>query len=67
MKKLQASYNNDANKIVKESAQEKVKKKLNYSIHLAIIAMVAEDTKPTKDETKTFNIAWNHPDFESQK
>ena len=31
MKKLQASYNNDVNKIIKEVTQAKVSKKLNLS------------------------------------
>ena len=66
MKKLQALYNDDANKIVEEAAQEKdVKENLNVLINFATIAKVAEDTKPMKDESRTFNKAWNHPNPES--
>ena len=61
MKKFQASYNNDANKIIKKVAQEKSEKEnLFFLLDLATIAMVTEDTKPTKDEPQTFNDVWNH-------
>ena len=38
---------------------------MNFSFVIATIAMVAKDNKPTKDESQTFNIAWNHPFLES--
>ena len=47
MKNFQALYNEDANKMVKEAAWEK--EILKFLIDLATIAMVAEDTKPTKN------------------
>ena len=43
------------------------KENLNFLIDLAIIAMVAKDTKPTKDKPQTFYQAWNHPISESQR
>ena len=63
--KLHALYNEDANKVVKEAAQDKsAKENLNFLINLATIAMVVEDTKPNEDEPQTFDDAWNHPNFE---
>ena len=63
MKKLQASYNDDGNKIVKHATQEKSAiKNLNFLIDLA---MVFNDIKPTMDELQTFNEALNHPNNES--
>ena len=56
MKNLQSSYIEDANKIVKQAL-----------IDLATIAVVAKDTKSTKDKPQTFKEALNHPNFESQK
>ena len=57
MKKLQALYNKDANKIVKKAAQDKSEKQnLNFLFDLATSAMEAEDAKPTKDKPKTFRI-----------
>ena len=48
-KKLQASYTYNANKIVKEVAQEKsAKENLNILIYLASFTMAPEDTKPIK-------------------
>ena len=48
-------------KFVKEAAQEKSKEEnLNFLINLATIVIVAEDTKPTKNEPQTFNKNWNH-------
>ena len=60
MKKLQASYNYNANKIVKQAAI----KKLKFLINLAI---VTKDTKPVSEEPKTFSKAWNHPNAGSHK
>ena len=41
MKKLQASYNKDAKKIVKQAKQEKaVNESLNFLIDLALTAMM---------------------------
>ena len=37
MKKLPASHNNDANKIIKEVMQDKVVENLNFLIHLAMV------------------------------
>ena len=68
MRKLQASYNDDANKIVKEAAQEKsAKENLIFLIDLATIFMLAMETKPTKHEPQTFNKAWNHHHSKSQR
>ena len=65
MKKLQALYNDNASKIVKEASQEKsANKNLNFLIDLA---MVASNPKPTEDEPQMFNKAWNHPNAESWK
>ena len=51
MKKLQASYNDNADKIVMEVTKKKdAKENMNFLIDLATIAMVAEDTKLTRDE-----------------
>ena len=63
MKKMQALYNSDANKIVKEAAQEKSANK--SLIFLIDLAMVASNTKPTEDEAQTFNRAWSNPNLES--
>ena len=62
MKKLQALYNNDANKIVDQGTQEKSAiKNLNF---LIILVMVSSDTEPSLDEPQRFNKAWNHPNEE---
>ena len=54
MKKLQASYNNDANKIVKQTTKEKTAiKKLNFLIDLG---MVTSNTKHVPGKPKTFGI-----------
>ena len=58
MKKLQASYNNDADKIIKEATQDKLVKNSNFLIDLA---MVTTDTIPVPEETVTFDAAWNLP------
>ena len=64
MKKLQASYNNDANKIIKQATWEKSAiENLNFLIDLD---MVTTDTKPIPEEPKTFTKAWNHPNANSQ-
>ena len=53
---------NDANKIVKDVAQEKSEKqKFETFFDLANSAMEAKDTNPTEDEPQTFNKAWHHP------
>ena len=55
MKKLQALYNDDANKIVEQATQEKSAiENLNFLINLA---MVTTDTKPVPEEPKTFTKA----------
>ena len=65
MKKLQAAYNNDANKIVKQAMKERsaIKTK-NFLINLAI---VTNNTKPAPEQCKTFNKAWDHPNTNSCK
>ena len=55
MKKFQALYNEDANKIVKQVS----------FIDFTTIVMVAEDTKSIEDEPKTFKEALNHAKLES--
>ena len=57
MKNLQALYNDDANKIIKEATQVVVSKNLNFLIDLA---MVTTDTMPVPEEPVSFNEAWNH-------
>ena len=55
MKKLQASHNNDASKIVEQATQGKSTiENLNFLIDLA---MVTTDTKPVPEEPKTFTKA----------
>ena len=50
VKNLQASYNNDANNIFKQTVQEKVQKKIVFFvIDLAVAAFVTEDTKSTEE------------------
>ena len=58
MKKLQASYNDNANKIIKEATQVQVAKNLNFLIDLA---MFTTDTKQVPEEPVLFKEAWNHP------
>ena len=62
MKKLQALYNDDANKIIKEATEDKAIKKLNFLIDLA---MVTTDTMLVPEEPMTFAKAWNHPNTNS--
>ena len=62
MKRLQASYNDDANKIIKEATQDKAIKNLNFLIHLV---MVITDTMPVPEKPTTFAEAWNHPNANS--
>ena len=58
MKNLHA-LNDNANKTVKEAAQEiSVNTNLNFLINLAIVAC---DTKQNEDEPQMFNEACNHP------
>ena len=58
MVKLQATYNNDANKIVRKNAI----KNLNFLINLAT---VISNPKPVPEEPKTFTQAWNYPNTNS--
>ena len=51
MKKLQAFYNEDANKVIEEATQDKAIKNLNFLINLA---MVITDTMPVPEEPMTF-------------
>ena len=62
MKKLQALYNEDANKNMEEATQDKAVKKFNFLIDLA---MVTIDTMPVPEEPTTFAKAWNHPNASS--
>ena len=63
MKKLQASFNDNANKIIKQATKEKdAIKNLNVLIDLAI---VTTDTKPVPEEPKTLNKAWSHTNANS--
>ena len=64
MKKRQALYNDDANKIIKEAKQVKVAQNLNFLIDLAI---ATNNTMPVPEETASFNKAWNHPNATSQE
>ena len=66
MNNLHDSYN-DGNTIVQQAAQEKSAKNLNFLIDLAIIAIVAKDTKSMKDEPQTFNKAWSHANLEQNR
>ena len=59
MKKLQALYNDNANKIIKQVTKEKgAIENLNFLINLA---MITTDTKPVSEEPKNLVKAWNHP------
>ena len=58
MKKLQALYNDNANKIIKDATQVKVSENSNFLIDLA---MVTTKTMPVPEEPASFNEAWNHP------
>ena len=62
MKKLQALYNEDANKIIEEVTQDKAIKNLNF---LITSAMVTIDTIPVPGKPTTFAKAWNHPNANS--
>ena len=63
--KLQASYNDDANKIVEQATKEK--NAIKYLKFLINLAMVTNHTKSTSEELQTFNDAWNHPNKDSCK
>ena len=63
MKKLQPSYNNDANKILKQVTQEK--RAMEHLNFLNDLAMLYNDIKPTLKEPKTFNKVCNYPNKES--
>ena len=47
MKKLQALYNDDTNKIIKEATQVKVSENLNFLIDLAMVTTL---TMPVPEE-----------------
>ena len=66
IKNLQVLYNNDANNIVEQVAQEK-KAKDFFLMDLATFTMVANATKSTKDKQQTFNKTWNYANLESQR
>ena len=61
MKKLQALYNDDANKIIEEAMQDKAIENSNF----LDLAMVRTDTMPVPEEPTTFAKAWNHPNSNS--
>ena len=55
---MKALYNDDANKIITQTIQEKG---INKSfIFLIDLAMVASNNIPSLDESQMFNKAWNH-------
>ena len=64
MKKLQASYNDNADKIIKDATHVKVSKNLNFLIDLA---MVTTDSVAVPEEPASFNKAWNHPNATSRE
>ena len=67
MKNLQASYNEDSNKIVKKAKHKKgAIENLNFTIDLATFAILADDKVTTK-KPMTINESWNHFDLESQR
>ena len=60
MKKIQASYNDDDNKILEEGTHVKTTENLNFLIDLA---MITTESVSVPEETTSFNEAWNHPDI----
>ena len=62
MKKLQASYNDEANKVIKDSTHVIATKNLNFLINLA---MVTTNYVPVPEEPASFNKALNHPNTTS--
>ena len=54
MKKLQALYHDDANKIINDATQDKPVENLNFLIDLA---MVTTDTTAAPEEPATLNEA----------
>ena len=64
MRKLQASYIDDTNKVIKEATQDKAIENLKFLVDLAV---VTTDTMPAPEEPATFNEAWNHPNANSQE
>ena len=54
MKKLQALYNNDANKIIEDATHVKTSKNLNFLIDLAMITI---KFAPVPEEPASFNKA----------
>ena len=57
MKKLQALFNDDANKIIEESIDVKTSENLNFFIDLA---MITTESVSVPEEPTSFNKAWNH-------
>ena len=52
-------YSDESTNIIKQAAQETMaRENLKFLIDLAIITMVADDTKSTDDEPQT--QTWNH-------
>ena len=64
MKNLQALYNADANKTVKQATEEKCHLKFKF---LNDLAMMTSDIKSKLEEPQMFNEAWNHPNEESHR
>ena len=63
MKKLQALYTKNANKIIEQATKEKSAiKNLNFLIDLV---MVFSNIEPALDKPQTLNEAWNHPNKKS--
>ena len=64
MKKLQLSYNEDANMIIKDATHGKISKDLNFLIDLA---MITTESVPVPEDPASFNEAWHHPNTTSQE
>ena len=58
--KIQASHNDDANKILKEGTSVKTTKNLNFLIDFAMITI---ESVSVPEEPTSFNDAWNHPNI----
>ena len=58
MKKLQASYNDNANEIIEQAMNEK--SAIEYLNFLIDLSVVTTNTKPVHEEPKTFDKAWKH-------
>ena len=62
MEDLQALYNENANNMIEQVAQEEgTKRKFSSLIVLATTTMAAKDTKSMENEPQIFKKARNHP------